>query len=96
MRYVFVEIFGLFWLTPKTPDRPKNDPKNKKTSEIFKFYAIFVKLLSNFLALNVENNPKRKKWLSKRLFQRNKCNFLMEKCLEFKSKITKILENSEF
>ena len=28
MRYVFVEIFGLFWLTPKTLEWPKNDPKN--------------------------------------------------------------------
>ena len=43
MRYVFVEIFGLFWLTPKTPEWPKNHPKINKKCKIFQFYATFVK-----------------------------------------------------
>ena len=60
MQYVFVEIFGLFWLTPNTPEWPKNDPKSSKNCKIFQVYVIFVKLSVNFLALNVENNPKRK------------------------------------
>ena len=92
MRYVFVEIFRLFWLTPKTPERPKNDLKNSKNCKIFQFCAIFVKLSINFLALNVENNPKRKKLLTKRLFQRKKCNFLMKKCIKFGPKLTKYLK----
>ena len=46
----FLDFFG--W--------PQNDPKNCKNCKIFQFYAIFVKLSMNFLALNVENNPKRK------------------------------------
>ena len=57
MRYVFVEIFGLFWLTPKTPEGPKNDPKIVKTvkfSDFYRFYAIFVKFSIDFVALNVE------------------------------------------
>ena len=57
MRYVFVEVFGLFWLTPKTPEWPKNDPKIVKTtkfSDFYRFYAIFVKLSIDFVALNVE------------------------------------------
>ena len=57
MRYVFVEIFELFWLTPKTPERPKNDPKIVKTaifSDFYRFYAIFVKFSIDFVALYVE------------------------------------------
>ena len=34
MRHVFVEIFGLFWLTPKTPEWPKNDTKKSKNFPI--------------------------------------------------------------
>ena len=45
MRYEFVEIGGRFWLTPKTPERPKNDPKNNGDCKIFQIYAI----LSNYL-----------------------------------------------
>ena len=62
MRYVFVEIFGLFWLTPKTPEWPKNDPKIVKIakfSNIYRFYAIFVKILIDFVALNVEREKFR-------------------------------------
>ena len=57
MRYVFVEIFGLFWLTSKTPEWPKNDPKIVKTakfSNFYRFYAIFVEFLIDFVALNDE------------------------------------------
>ena len=60
------------------PQRPQNDPKNSKNCKIFQFYAIFVKLSIKFLALNIENNPKRKQLLSKKLFQRNKCSFSMK------------------
>ena len=95
MRYIFVEIFGLFWLTPKTPEWPKNDPKNSKNCKIFQFYAIFVKLSINFLALKVENNTKRKKLWSKRLFQRKKCNFLMKKKPQIETQNDKKLKNSE-
>ena len=66
----FLDFFG--W-----PQRPQNNPKMTPKivkTENFQFCAIFVKLSINFLALNVENNPKRKKLLSKRLFQKNKCN----------------------
>ena len=44
----------------------------------------------NCLAFNVENNLKRNKLLSKRLFQRNKCNFLNEKMPRIQTHIDKI------
>ena len=62
MQYVFVEIFGLFWLTLKTPKRPKNDPKKLKTakfSDFYRFYAIFVKFSRDIVALNVEREKFR-------------------------------------
>ena len=37
MRYVLVEIFGLFWLTPKTPEWPNNDLKDSENFKIFRF-----------------------------------------------------------
>ena len=76
MRYVFVEIFGLFWLTTKTPEWPKKDPRILKTakfSDFYRFYEIFVKFSIDFVALNVE---REKNALSKMLFRRNKCNFI--------------------
>ena len=62
MRYVFVEIFGLFWLIPKTPERPKKDPKIVKTakfSNVYRFYDIFVKLSIDFVSLNVKRETFR-------------------------------------
>ena len=77
-------------------DWPQNDPKNSENCKIFQFYAIFVKLSINFPALNVENIPNRKNCYPRRFFKEKKCNFLMKKCLKFRPKLTKILENSEF
>ena len=62
MRNVFVEIFGLFWLTPKNPEWPQHDPKIVKTakfSDFYSFYAIFDKFSIDFVALNVEREKFR-------------------------------------
>ena len=53
MRYVFVEIFGIFWLTPKTPVKTAN------ISDFYRFYANFVKFSIDFVALNVESEKFR-------------------------------------
>ena len=44
----------------------------------------------------LKKKPKRKKVLPKRISQENTLNGLMKKCLEFRPKLTKILENTEF
>ena len=62
MRYVFVEIFGLFLVDPEDPEWPKKDPKIVKTakfSDFYGFYAIFVKFSIDFVALNVEREKFR-------------------------------------
>ena len=67
MRYVFGEIFGLFWLTPKTPERPKND-KNCKIFPVLTFLCNFgVEFSIDLLTENVENVQQGKKSLSGRL-----------------------------
>ena len=94
MRYVFVEIFRFFWLTLKTPEWPKKDPKNSKNCKIFQFYAIFVKLSMKLLALNVENNPERKNCYPRGFFK--EIQFFNEKMPQIWTEIDKILENSDF
>ena len=75
MRYVLVEIFGLFWLTPKTPEcpkiDPKNDPKHDKNGKYFlflTFLCIFFQTFRRFGSLEYRNLQQRKNAMSKTLF----------------------------
>ena len=95
MRYVFVDIFGFFWLTPKAPEWPKNDLKNSKNCRIFLFYAIFCQIIDKFPGFECWKQSKEKIIVIQEVFQRNKCTFLMKKLLKLRPKLTKILENSE-
>ena len=53
--------------------------KNTKVSNFLSFYAIFVKLSSDFVVWNVEKSQQGRSLLSSSLFRTDKCGFLGKK-----------------
>ena len=88
----YEEIIAGFWmknlkLTPKMT-------KNQKTPDFYRFYALFVKVLTDFVNCNVETGQQGKNGLSSRLFRIVYCCFLSKIVSNFKNfvspKMTKI------
>ena len=69
MRYVFVEIFEFFWLTQKTPEWPKNDPKNSKYFKVFRFLTfVFTQFFDRFRGLDCWKRSKGKYFVNQEAF----------------------------
>ena len=83
VRYVFVEIIGLFLgTTGMTPEWPKLTQKMTKIpnfADFKRFHAMLVKISIKIVDLNLQNDQQGKNSLPRSLLWRNKCSFSKEK-----------------
>ena len=93
--YVFVEIFRLFWLTPRTPQWRKNEKICKK-SIFLRFKEVFVNFSIYIVDWNVKKGQQGKSLLPSSLFRKVYCSFLNENGLKLVPKMTELPKFSYF